>query len=163
MTRLIILLVFAMAMLGCTAAEPHSDSHVAHEEMPATEDMADHIGDMPSDHMAGSDEHSGHGAESHNSAEPIPSAAEIRIIATEFGYEPAQISLTAGEPVNIVLVNEGAIEHELVIKELNFHAHAEAGETVTVGFTADETGEYEFGCYIAGHYEAGMFGRNHYW
>ena len=150
MTRLIILLVFAMAMLGCTAAEPHSDSHVAHEEMPATENTAEH--------MAGSDEHSGHGAESHNSAEPIPGAAEIRIIATEFGYEPAQISLTADEPVNIVLVNEGAIEHELVIKELNFHAHAEAGETVTVGFTADETGEYEFGCYIAGHYEAGMFG-----
>ena len=176
MNRLIILLVFAVAMLGCTATEPHTNDHNAHEQastagmadhmanMPSDhmEDMADHMANMPSDHMAGSDDHNdghgGHGGEGHNSAEPIPGAAEIRVIATEFGFEPATLKLIAGEPINIVLVNEGLLPHELGIKELEFHAHAEAGETVTVGFVPDETGEYEFGCYIAGHYEAGMFG-----
>lgn len=170
MTRLTILLVLVVAMLGCTAAEPQTDGHVSHEEMPAGGNMAEHMADMPSDHMEDmpsddthssdddDDRHGGHGDESHNSAEPIPGAAEIRVIATEFGFEPATLDLVAGEPVNIVLVNEGLLPHELGIKELEFHAHAEAGETVTVGFTPEETGEFEFGCYIAGHYEAGMFG-----
>jgi heme/copper-type cytochrome/quinol oxidase subunit 2 len=202
MTRLTILLILIVAMLGCTAAEPHTDTH---DEMPAAGNMTDHMEDMSSDHMEDmssdhmkichlttedmgdhmeemsehmedmtdhmeemsehtdssddhDDGHGGHGGEGHNSAEPIPGAAEIRVIATEFGFEPATLNLVAGEPVNIVLVNEGLLPHELGIKELELHAHAEAGETVTVGFTPDETGEFEFGCYIAGHYEAGMFG-----
>jgi plastocyanin len=173
MTRLTILLILIVAMLGCTAAEPHTDTH---DEMPAAGNMTDHMEDMSSDHMEEmgdhmeemsdhtdssddhDDGHGGHGEEGHNSAEPIPGAAEIRVIATEFGFEPATLNLVAGESVNIVLVNEGLLPHELGIKELELHAHAEAGETVTVGFTPDETGEFEFGCYIAGHYEAGMFG-----
>ncbi|MDA0243972.1 MAG: cupredoxin domain-containing protein [Chloroflexi bacterium] len=164
MTRLTILLILLVALLGCsTAAEIPTDDHghstaeaghVPQEEM--ADNMADHMADMPTDNMAGHGDTSTAGA--HNSAEPIPGAAEIRIVATEFGFVPATLELVAGEPVNIVLVNEGLLPHELGIKELEFHAHAEAGETVSVGFTPEETGEFEFGCYIAGHYEAGMFG-----
>lgn len=152
------ILLILLGLASCTAAEPHTDGHASHEEMPAGGDTAEHMADMPSEHSNGHGGHGGHGAEGHNSAESIPGAAEIRVIATEFGFEPATLNLVAGQPVNIVLINEGVIPHELGIKELEFHAHAEAGETVTVGFTPEETGEFEFGCYIAGHYEAGMFG-----
>lgn len=32
------------------------------------------------------------------------------------------------------------------------------GNTVTIGFAAKKTGAFEFGCHLAGHYEAGMKG-----
>ena len=54
MTRLTILLILIVAMLGCTAAETNTD---AHDEMPAAGDMADNMEDMSSDHMEEMSEH----------------------------------------------------------------------------------------------------------
>lgn len=85
-------------------------------------------------------------------------AETITIIATEFGFEPASIELHAGEPVNIMLVNEGVIEHELNIEAFDFHVHTEAGESAMVGFVPDKSGTFEFACQLAGHQEAGMVG-----
>jgi uncharacterized cupredoxin-like copper-binding protein len=91
-------------------------------------------------------------------AESFEDAETITIIATEFGYEPASIELHAGEPVNIMLVNEGLIEHDLQIVALDFHVHALPGETAMAGFIPEESGTFEFACLIAGHLEAGMVG-----
>ena len=95
------------------------------------------------------------------SSAPIEGAPEIRIVATEFSFEPATIRLSAGEAVNIVLVNEGAVEHEVEFGDFGLHLHAEPGETVTGGLVPQTTGEFEFGCFIPGHYEAGMRGEAH--
>jgi len=92
------------------------------------------------------------------SADSIEGAKSITVLATEFGFEPASIELQAGEPVNIMLVNEGVIEHELQIEEFDFHVHTQAGETAMAGLTPDVSGTFEFGCHIPGHYEAGMVG-----
>ena len=92
------------------------------------------------------------------SADSFEDASTITIVATEFGFEPSSIELHAGEPVNIMLVNEGLIEHELQIKEFDFHVHTQAGETAMAGFIPDVSGTYEFACLLPGHYEAGMVG-----
>jgi len=108
------------------------------------------------DEVEESGEESGH--EHEMSAESIDEAKTITIIATEFGFEPASIELQAGEPVNIMLVNEGAIDHELQIEDFDFHVHALPGESAMAGFTPEVSGTYEFACLLPGHYEAGMIG-----
>jgi len=102
-----------------------------------------------------------HAGEHNESGEHIEGAPEIRIVATEWGFEPATVDLTVGEPVNIVLVNEGAIEHEVEFEGLGLHLHALPGESVTGSLAPEVAGEFELGCYIPGHYEAGMVGEMH--
>lgn len=130
------------------------------QESPAIEatDVAEAI-ETP-DKGAGEAEESGEesGHEHEMSAESIDNAKTITIVATEFGFEPASIELQAGEPVNIMLVNEGAIDHELQIEDFDFHVHALPGESAMAGFTPEVSGTYEFACLLPGHYEAGMIG-----
>lgn len=40
----------------------------------------------------------------------------IEVTATEFAYDPAEISVTAGETFTIQLTDAGAIEHDLDIR-----------------------------------------------
>jgi plastocyanin len=136
MTNLFPLLLLTLALVGCGG--------MADMEMGT--------------HMGADDAHGGHG-EHGEGLPPIEGAPEIRIVATEFGYEPSTLNLKLGEPVNIVLVNEGSLPHDLDVPEVGFHIHAEGGETTTVGLTPDKTGEFPFICTIAGHEEAGMIGQ----
>lgn len=101
----------------------------------------------------------------------------------EFGTE--RIEATAGVPLEVTLVNEGALEHDFSIveiplagevvgaeeeeemeghdmtmeaEELDVHVSAAAGESATITFTPSEPGEYEYFCTVAGHKESGMVG-----
>lgn len=101
----------------------------------------------------------------------------------EFGTE--RIEVTAGQPVVLTLVNEGALDHDFSIveipltgevvgaaeeeemeghdmtmeaEELDVHVSAAAGESATITFTPSEPGEYEYFCTVAGHKESGMTG-----
>ena len=103
------------------------------------------------------------------------------ITMTEFGFEPNTISVTAGSPVELTLVNEGAIEHDFVIEvipvtnisssnsgdhhmatdehsEYDLHTSTAAGETSTLTFTPTESGTYQIICSVPGHKDAGMTG-----
>lgn len=88
----------------------------------------------------------------------------------------AQVKL--GDTVRFVIHNEGKLMHEFVIgtkKENQAHAelmrkfpgmehdepymaHVPPGKTAEIVWTFNRPGEFEFGCLIAGHYEAGMKG-----
>ena len=35
------------------------------------------------------------------------------VTAKEFGFAPAQLTVTAGQPVELIFQNTGAVEHEL--------------------------------------------------
>ena len=123
------------------------DGHHAGEEAADGHDHGSHVEDHESDHA--------HRVTTHD---PIDGAEEVRVVAKEWGFEPASIHLHEGEAVNIVLANEGVLEHEVELEAFDFHIHAQPGETVTAGFVPDETGEFEFACFVSGHYEAGMVG-----
>lgn len=79
-------------------------------------------------------------------------------VAVDIAYESAPEELPTGD-VDVTLVNDGQIEHNVVIEERGDEVILEAagGETdeATVSF---EAGEYTYYCSITGHREAGMEG-----
>jgi len=85
------------------------------------------------------------------------SAESITAVATEFEFDPADISIAADSAAEIVLDNQGAVEHDLTIDELDVEIYVEPGETNTGSITAG-AGTYEIYCSIPGHREAGMEG-----
>jgi uncharacterized cupredoxin-like copper-binding protein len=97
-----------------------------------------------------------HGA--HEDADEAPASLEdaqsVTVTATEFAFEPQRIVVDGR--ANIVLVNEGEIEHEFDVDALGVHLHADAGESATGGIEGAEPGEYEVVCGVEGHEEAGM-------
>ena len=84
---------------------------------------------------------------------------EIRIVSTEFRFEPAEIRVMAGQEVTLVLDNrEGETEHDLCVTAFGFRLPAKAGEIARAITVFEKPGEYEFGCDLPGHREAGMKG-----
>ena len=85
------------------------------------------------------------------------------MVATDFTFEPRELSLRAGEPTRLELRNDGAVEHVLIVKTLNgaadaIHLHAQPGETDAATVRLDEPGRYVVVCTIPGHEEVGMVG-----
>lgn len=85
-------------------------------------------------------------------------AASAEFVAIDIAYEEAPDELPAG-PVEMSLVNNGAIEHNVVIEELDNRKVLDAagGETDRAEVEL-EAGEYTYFCDVAGHRAAGMEG-----
>ncbi len=89
---------------------------------------------------------------------PIGGAEAQEIAASDFAFSPTELTLTPGEPVNLTLVNRGAVPHDLVIAGLDVAIEARPGQSSTVGFVPSEPGSYPFACTYPGHAGAGMRG-----
>ncbi|MBI4277022.1 MAG: cupredoxin domain-containing protein [Armatimonadetes bacterium] len=111
---------------------------------------------LPSGLASAQQEHREHGAPS---SAPAAGAPTIAAVAVDFKFTPPEIRIKAGQTVNLVLTNRGAILHDLIIPGLKFHAAAEPGKKGTASLTAAKPGTYEFYCSVPGHREAGMKGR----
>ena len=103
--------------------------------------------------------------------------ATIRVVAHDFRLTPTVITAGAG-PRAIELLNEGSIEHELIIirtdtpfDQLVVGANHRVDEEASIGEVAEippstratetfelEPGNYVYICNIAGHYAKGMRG-----
>jgi plastocyanin len=77
--------------------------------------------------------------------------AAAEFVAVDIEYSQAPTELPAG-PVTASLTNDGAIEHNVVIEELDNRKILDAppGETVTAEVEL-EPGEYTYFCDVAGH------------
>ena len=103
----------------------------------------------------------------------------VTLKAVDIAYEPQSIEVTAGRPVTLTLVNEGALEHDFNILTIpvtdvhdsnegehmghdsassDLHTAAEPGGSSVLEFTPTEPGTYEFFCTVPGHKEAGAVG-----
>jgi plastocyanin len=93
----------------------------------------------------------GGGAEGGGANEPV-------FVAVDIAYESAPSELPVGD-VDLTLVNDGQIEHNVVLEERGDELilEAQGGETdeATVTF---EAGELTYYCSVTGHREAGMEG-----
>jgi uncharacterized cupredoxin-like copper-binding protein len=92
---------------------------------------------------------------------------EVEIRMGEFWFEASQTEFVAGQPYRFVLRNVGEIEHEWAVvprgdtDESRLLTEVEEedlppGAVVTHVFAFPEPGEYDFACFLAGHYEGGM-------
>lgn len=79
------------------------------------------------------------------------------VVGTEFEFSPEDVTIPADTATDITLDNQGQVEHDWTIDELDVHIYAEAGESVTESVTA-AAGTYEVYCAVVGHREAGMVG-----
>lgn len=84
---------------------------------------------------------------------------EISVSGTEFNFNPASISVKAGERVKITFKNNGRAPHNLAIEELNIGTKTISGGQIdVVEFTAPSSGTYTFFCSVPGHRASGMEG-----
>lgn len=86
-----------------------------------------------------------------------PNEATIKMEGMRFLQE--EVSVAAGQPVTLRLVNRDGYAHAFDIDELDIHVPLAANETVEITFTPQEDGRYHFYCSSPGHEMAGMVGK----
>ena len=94
-------------------------------------------------------------------------------------FEPAEVRVKTGDTIRFVVRNKGALKHEMVLGthgSLAQHAkmmskfpgmehdephmaHVSPGKEHIMGWQFTQAGEYNFGCLVPGHFEAGMKGK----
>ena len=90
----------------------------------------------------------------------------VNVTLGEFTVEVDRPSVPAGTPIQFNIINDGTIEHEVVLESegadrepLTDGALAEsigARREGSFTFTFEEGGSFQLACHIPGHYEAGM-------
>lgn len=104
----------------------------------------------------------------------------VRItMSDKMRFSPAVITAKKGETLRFVVKNSGALLHEMVLgtmADLQAHAelmrkfpgmehddpfmtHVAPGKTGEIVWQFTRTGEFNYGCLIPGHFEAGMIGK----
>ncbi len=94
-------------------------------------------------------------------------------------FDPGDIVVEGGETIAFTVTNSGVVPHEFVIgdeevqeehenemaveddghgDEEEYAVEVAPGETRTLVYTFEETGDLLYGCHVPGHYEAGMKG-----
>jgi uncharacterized cupredoxin-like copper-binding protein len=104
--------------------------------------------------------------------------------ARDFGFEPAELTVKAGQQYTLVFKNAGKTLHDWTIEGIpsqavavnasaehdmgstmvpesaaQLHVAADRGKTSELTFTPTTPGEYEYTCTVLGHRELGMRGR----
>lgn len=88
-----------------------------------------------------------------------PGVKTIPVEAGSFYYKPAEIRLKKGDKVKIELKSVDMM-HDFNIDELNVKGEfTKAGNTSTVEFTADKSGEFEYYCSVGQHRKLGQVGK----
>lgn len=72
----------------------------------------------------------------------------LQVSAFDFGFEPATISLDAGEEITLDFDNTGDAPHTFTSEDLDVDIRTSAGGGGTQTFTAPEDGTYSFRCTI---------------
>lgn len=97
------------------------------------------------------------GVRSGQAPAPVAGAPEVEVVARDFAFSPTEVTIPAGATVNLVLVNDGDLPHDITIPAVGFRVAALPGTRVSASLTAGP-GEYEFFCSVPGHRDAGMEG-----
>jgi plastocyanin len=140
------LVVVGLALTACGSDESAGPSAPA--ATPAEHDHSSH------DHGDG---HDHDGEPTSGAGAPQPGARRIVVTASSLAFDPAEITVNAGEDVAIVLSSVDLL-HDFVIDEVDMHLGADQGKTATGGLIVMEPGEYAYYCSVEGHREAGMEG-----
>ena len=87
-----------------------------------------------------------------------PTGTTINVVGKEFSYDPAKLTLKAGEGATILLKNAGSIEHDLTVDDAGFKLNVPGNNTGEKVLKVDKPGTYQVYCSVSGHKDAGMKG-----
>lgn len=177
--RILLAALMVVTLAACGADQPATSSAAA----------SDHATTAPMDDMDHADDHGGSEGGEFAFGRPANAADADRTIEirtdNELVFDPAEVTVAAGETVTFSITNEGDLLHDFVIgDEAAQQEHAEAmaamdeamgsegeehgganavsappGETVDLTWTFHgETEGLLYGCHEPGHYAAGMVG-----
>jgi uncharacterized cupredoxin-like copper-binding protein len=102
--------------------------------------------------------HMGWGGSTSSTTQVVEGARQVDIEAGELWFDPTTVEVTAGEPVNLRLVNTGEAFHDLTVPAADVVLAAEAGDQAVGLVEFSEAGRYEFYCSVPGHAQGGMRG-----
>lgn len=114
--------------------------------------------------------------------EPADASEADRVVEVsmtdDYRYDPAELTVAAGEVITFEITNDGNLEHEFVLGDARYQAdhgsemeemegmdHGEeesnavslmSGESASVTWRFGEAGEVFYACHVPGHYEQGM-------
>lgn len=71
----------------------------------------------------------------------------VEIKAARYAFEPVEITLKAGDPVDLVLTSED-VPHGLRIRELNVNVKASKGKPGEAKFTPENAGTFKARCSV---------------
>jgi uncharacterized cupredoxin-like copper-binding protein len=94
-------------------------------------------------------------------------------------FTPSELAIERGATVKFIVVNSGAVLHEMVLGTLAqlkahaelmrkfpdmehddpFMAHVPPGKSGEIVWQFTKPGEFHYGCLVPGHFEAGMVGK----
>ncbi len=84
---------------------------------------------------------------------------EVRVVMSDFAYEPSQITIDRGKKTVLVLQNRGTQEHNLTVQRQPLASQmVQPGQTVRMEVQLPP-GNYPIVCTVPGHEEAGMKGQ----
>jgi plastocyanin len=116
------------------------------------------LGSSGLDWMASMHERMMGGSRAGRAQAPVPGAPDIEVVTRDFSFSPTELTVPAGTTVNVVLVNDGDLLHDLTIPALGFRLEASPGTRTSSSLTVASQGTYQFICSVPGHREAGMEG-----
>jgi uncharacterized cupredoxin-like copper-binding protein len=100
----------------------------------------------------------GGGGSGGGSADAPSGPADIRVVAKEYRFEPADLAIDAGKPSVVEVENIGSIPHDLTVRKGDFKLTVQRNQTGRKTLTVDGPGTYEIYCSLPGHKSAGMHG-----
>jgi uncharacterized cupredoxin-like copper-binding protein len=103
-----------------------------------------------------------------------PAPGDLTLVMRDISFDQTELTIAAGQQVELALVNEGVLEHDISIDEIpveysvsgdatdggdwDLHASLQPGTNGGITMTVSEAGTYTYYCSIVGHREAGMEG-----
>ena len=82
-------------------------------------------------------------------------------VGNNMSFDPSTITLHAGQPVELLLHNDGFLPHDFTLTDgvsQPVKITAAGGQTSSATFSVDSPGTYSFVCSMPGHAAAGMRG-----
>jgi len=84
---------------------------------------------------------------------------DIQVLAKEYRFDPADLTIDAGRPSVVAVENIGSIPHDLTVRKADFKITVAKGRTGRKTLTVAKPGTYEIYCSLPGHKSAGMDGQ----
>jgi plastocyanin len=88
-------------------------------------------------------------------------ASSRSVVATEFKFDPAAITVPVGQSVTVTLQNKGTVRHDWTVEGLdqNVQVVADPSKSASVTFTPSKAGTFKVVCKEPAHEQSGMVGQ----